>query len=174
MIKDFVMSEIKNETGQFLDDGEYVFACGLAFQRLTANERKNIRDKKKNIFLEIDTFQLLRIEMKSLMHEYSKEITSYCQEEQNLLRMVQQYVPKGNQLDKVMQEVLQEALRIPRVVNRYERQERYQRKVGLVSKTYKLNGKVVEDFANACKERGVALGPTLTELMIQFIQGNQP
>lgn len=170
MIKEFVKTEIKKPEGKFLDDGEYVYACGLAFQKLTAKERKNVMMKKRYLLSEIKTFLLLGVEMKSLMREYADELTRLSKEEQNLVRMVKEYTPKEETLDQVMMDVMQEALNQPQIVNRYERQERYQKKVGLVSKTYKLNGQVVEEFAAACKQRGVALGPTLTELMQNFIQ----
>jgi len=170
MIKDFVMSEIKKENGHLMDDGEYVYACGLLFQKLTSKERKDIVAAKKRIISGITTFLLLKVEMKSLMREYTKEIGRFSEEDSRLVRMVQEYQPKGESYDQVMQDVIEEALRQVVVVNKYERQERYQKKVGLVSKTYKLNGHVVEEFAQACKDRGVALGPTLTELMIRFIE----
>ena len=170
MIKDFVMSEIKKPEGSFLDDGEYVYACGLVFQKLTAKEKKSVTDKKRIILFDIKTFLLLSVEMKSLIREYVDDLTHFSKEDQNLIRMVEEYTPKGEMIDQVMMEVMQEAFNQPQVVKRYERQERYQQKVGLVSKTYKLNKKVVEDFAAACKQRGVALGPTLTELMLKFIE----
>lgn len=170
MIKEFVMAEIKKPEGCFLDDGEYVYACGLVFQKLIAKENKSVTVKKRLILFDIKTFLLLGVEMKSLIHEYSNEIALFSKEDQNLIRMVEGYTPKGEVLDQVMMEVMQEAFNQPQVVKRYERQERYQQKVGLVSKTYKLNKKVVEEFAAACKQRGVALGPTLTELMMNFIE----
>ena len=170
MIKDFVMSEIKKQDGRFMDDGEYVYACGLLFQKLTEKERKDIVSAKRGILSEIKTFLLLKVEMKSLMKEYTKEISRFSEEDTNLTRMIQEYQPKGESFDQVMQDVMEEALHQVVTVNKYERQERYQKKVGLVSKTYKLNGHVVDEFAQACKDRGVALGPTLTELMIRFIE----
>lgn len=170
MIKDFVMSEIKKPDGRFLDDGEYVYACGLMFQKVTAKERNSVMIRKRQILCEIKTFLLLSVEMRSLTHEYTKEIEKLSEEDRNLVRMIQEYHPKGESLDQVMLDVMQEALNQPIAVNRYERQERYQKKAGLVSKTYKLNGQVVDAFAKACNERGVALGPTLTELMLQFIE----
>lgn len=170
MIKDFVMSEMKKPDGRILDDGEYVFACGLVFQKMTAKEKSKIASVKRAILGEITTFLLLRVEMKSLMREYTNEIGRFNKEDRNLVRMLNEYQPKGEVFDEVMQDVLHEALNLPVKVNRYERQERYQQKVGLVSKTYKLNQQIVEEFASACKQRGVPLGPTLTGLMLQFIQ----
>lgn len=170
MIKDFVMSEIKEPTGHLLDDGEYVYACGLAFNRLTAKDRKNVADRKREILCEIRTFLLFSVEIKSLIQEYTNDMKQIADEDMHLYQMICEYQPKGETIDPVMEDVLQEALCQPIVVNRYERQDRYQKKVGLVSKTYKLNGQVVEAFANACKQRGVALGPTLTDLMLQFIR----
>lgn len=170
MIKNFVMSEMRKPDGQLLDDGEYVYACGLAFLRLTAKDRKKTAEQKKEILCEIKTFLLFSVEMKSLIQEYTNDRKQLLEEEKNLFRMICEYQPKGESFDQVMDDVLQEALCQPMVVNRYERQDRYQKKAGLVSKTYKLNGQVVDAFAVACKKRGVALGPTLTDLMLQFIR----
>ena len=170
MIKEFVMTEIKKPEGKFLDDGEYIYGCGLTFQKLTAKEKKSVMVKKRYILSDIKTFLLLGVEMKSLIREYADEIVGLTKEDQNLVRMVKEYTPKGEEIDQVMMDVMQEAFNQPQTVNRYERQERYQKKVGLVSKTYKLNGQVVEEFAAACKQRGVALGPTLTDLMLNFIK----
>lgn len=170
MIKDFVMSEIKKEDGCFLDDGEYVYACGLLFQKIIAKERKNVAERKKEILCEIKTFRLLSVEIQSLLREYTKEVHHLKDEDQNLIRMVTEYQPKSEAFDQVMLDVMHEALSQTFHVNKYERQERYQKKAGLVSKTYKLNGQIVEEFAEACKKLGLPQGPTLTELMIQFIE----
>ena len=173
MIKDFVMSEIKKADGRFLDDGEYVYACGIAFNKLTARERKASVVAKRQILLDITTFLLFSVEMKSLIKEYFDGNKVENAEDKNLYRMIMEYEPKGTVLDQVLQDTLQEGLNVCVTKNRYERQERYQKKVGLVSKTYKLNGEVVEQFAHACKERGVALGPTLTDLMLHFIEDSK-
>lgn len=170
MIKDFVMSEIKKPEGKFLDDGEYVYACGLAFVKLTAKEKKSILTRKRQILCDITTFLLFSVEMKSLIREYRNDRVIRSEEDKNLYQMICNYEPKGEVIDQVLHEVLQEGLEQKVVINRYERQERYHKKVGLVSKTYKLNGKVVEDFSKACKQRGVPLGSTLTELMLEYIK----
>mgnify|MGYP003262119255 CR=1 FL=1 len=47
--------------------------------------------------------------------------------------------------------------------------EKYQKKVGLVSKSYKLKKEVAEAFADACKKAGVSQAGKLTELMKGFI-----
>ena len=47
--------------------------------------------------------------------------------------------------------------------------EKYQKKVGLVSKSYKLKKEVAEAFADACKKAGVSQAGKLTELMKSFI-----
>lgn len=48
--------------------------------------------------------------------------------------------------------------------------EKYQKKVGLVSKSYKLKKEVAEAFADACKKAGVSQAGKLTELMKGFIE----
>lgn len=49
------------------------------------------------------------------------------------------------------------------------RVERYQKKVGYMSKTYKLKRDVVERFAAACDRAGASQASTMTQLMEQFI-----
>lgn len=46
---------------------------------------------------------------------------------------------------------------------------KYEAKVGLVSKSYKLKKEVVEAFANACEKRGVSQSGQLTAMMQAFI-----
>lgn len=48
-------------------------------------------------------------------------------------------------------------------------QERWQKKAGLVSKSYKLQSEVVEKFAEACKKSDISQARQLTELMKDFI-----
>lgn len=48
-------------------------------------------------------------------------------------------------------------------------QDRWDRKNGLVSKSYKVNKKVAEDYKSACEKVGVSMGVQLTKLMNDFI-----
>ena len=57
--------------------------------------------------------------------------------------------------------------KIKNVRNRADK--KYHEKIGLISKSYKLHEEVVNAFSDACKKRGVALGPTLENLMKEFI-----
>ncbi len=51
--------------------------------------------------------------------------------------------------------------------------KKYQEKVGLVSKSYKLRKEVVDDFKNACDENGISQAAQLTRLMIDYVnKGN--
>lgn len=47
--------------------------------------------------------------------------------------------------------------------------EKYAKKVGLVSKSYKLKKEVVETFAQACEENGESQATVLTRLMNEYI-----
>lgn len=47
--------------------------------------------------------------------------------------------------------------------------KKYHKKVGLVSKTYKLHENVVDEFAEACEKNETSLGSTLENLMKGFI-----
>lgn len=53
--------------------------------------------------------------------------------------------------------------------NKYESQQKWQEKNNLVSKTYKLNKIVVDQFKEACEKNGVTQASKLTELMQNFI-----
>ncbi len=51
-----------------------------------------------------------------------------------------------------------------------EATRKYEAKVGLISKTYKLKREVVEAFAKACNKAGVSQAGQLTKMMTDFIQ----
>lgn len=47
---------------------------------------------------------------------------------------------------------------------------KYEAKVGLISKSYKLKREVVEAFAEACNKAGVSQAGQLTKMMMEFIE----
>ncbi len=47
--------------------------------------------------------------------------------------------------------------------------EKYAKKVGLISKSYKLRQELVEAFARACAKKGVSAAGQLTVMMQAFI-----
>lgn len=49
--------------------------------------------------------------------------------------------------------------------------EKYQKKAGYISKSYKLKREVVEQFQQACEMRGVSQAGKIMEMMQQFIDG---
>lgn len=51
--------------------------------------------------------------------------------------------------------------------------EKYQKKVGFISKSYKLKKDIVESFAEACEAHGVSQSATITELMKNYIKGDK-
>ncbi|OUO80805.1 hypothetical protein B5F53_03635 [Blautia sp. An249] len=52
-------------------------------------------------------------------------------------------------------------------------QDKWDAKAGMISKTYKVNKKVAEEFQEACKKAGVAMGTQLTKMMKDFIEQNK-
>ena len=46
---------------------------------------------------------------------------------------------------------------------------KWDKKAGLISKTYKVSGKTAGLFQETCKRLDIPVGPTLTRLMEQFI-----
>ena len=53
------------------------------------------------------------------------------------------------------------------------RNERYQKKAGWISKSYKLKKEVVEAFAEACEREGVSQAGQLTKMMNEFIESTK-
>ncbi len=49
-------------------------------------------------------------------------------------------------------------------------QDRWNKKAGYVSKSYKLKQDVVEAFANACETAGVSQASQLTKMMMEFVE----
>ena len=47
--------------------------------------------------------------------------------------------------------------------------DKYAKKVGLISKSYKLKKELTEDFARACAKRNTSASAELTAFMEQFI-----
>lgn len=56
---------------------------------------------------------------------------------------------------------------------KYEPQERWQKKAGYVSKSYKLKKEVVDDFSAACVRAGMSQSAQLTLLMQRFIKDSE-
>lgn len=52
-------------------------------------------------------------------------------------------------------------------------QDKWDAKAGMISKTYKVNKKVAEEFRDACKKADVAMGTQLTKMMKDFIEQNK-
>lgn len=51
--------------------------------------------------------------------------------------------------------------------------EKYAAKAGLVSKSYKLKKKLVEEFAAACNKENVSQAAQLTKMMQEFIDSTK-
>ena len=49
-------------------------------------------------------------------------------------------------------------------------QDKWNAKVGLISKSYKLKKELVEEFAKACEEAGVSQASQLSKMMKQYIE----
>lgn len=50
---------------------------------------------------------------------------------------------------------------------------KYEAKIGMISKSYKLKREIVEQFADACKNAGVSQSSQLTDMMQEFISNIQ-
>lgn len=48
--------------------------------------------------------------------------------------------------------------------------QKYQEKIGMMSKAYKLSRKDVEEFASACDKAGISQAKQLTKMMREFIK----
>lgn len=49
-------------------------------------------------------------------------------------------------------------------------QDKWDEKAGVISKTYKVNKKVAEEFQAACKKSSIAMGTQLTKMMKEFVK----
>ena len=47
---------------------------------------------------------------------------------------------------------------------------KYQEKIGLIAKSYKIRKELAEQFAQACKERGEGQAATISRLMQEYIE----
>lgn len=47
--------------------------------------------------------------------------------------------------------------------------DKYQKKVGYISKSYKLKKELTEEFAEACEKAGTSAAKQLSEMMQKFI-----
>ena len=52
-------------------------------------------------------------------------------------------------------------------------QAKYQQKIGLIAKTYKLKKTLTEEFAEACQKAGVGQAAQLSKLMQEFIDSQK-
>lgn len=48
-------------------------------------------------------------------------------------------------------------------------QDKWDKKAGVVSKTYKVNEKTAAEFKEACAKAGISMGTQLTKMMDDFI-----
>ena len=52
-------------------------------------------------------------------------------------------------------------------------QDKWNKKAGLISKSYKLKKDLVEEFAMACEKAGVSQAGQLSKMMREFIDSNR-
>lgn len=57
--------------------------------------------------------------------------------------------------------------------NQSKATRKYEAKVGLISKTYKLRKKDVDEFKETCERLGVSQAGQLTKMMREFIEQNK-
>ncbi|MCR4600278.1 MAG: chemotaxis protein [Clostridia bacterium] len=50
---------------------------------------------------------------------------------------------------------------------------KYEEKIGMMSKTYKLKREIVEAFAETCTRMGTSQSAQLTRMMTEFIEKNK-
>ena len=169
LVQDFIVTEMKNNQGFFIEDMEYSYATGMVLKLLI--DRRKFTKKKAELFLERifhhKNMDLLKQEIDYLLKDMNLAV--YSPMEQNLIRMIVNYSPEHRDMESTWEEAIREGFLWVWKKNLYERQERYQEREGLISKSYKLNRQIVEDFAKACEKKKVRLGPQLMELMQEFI-----
>ncbi|MFV0362898.1 MAG: chemotaxis protein [Suipraeoptans sp.] len=50
--------------------------------------------------------------------------------------------------------------------------KKYQKKAGLINKSYKLKKTLTDDFRDACERAGVSQASQITKMMTEFIEKN--
>ena len=55
-------------------------------------------------------------------------------------------------------------------IENMRRQDRWNKKVGLISKSYKLRRELTEEFASACDVAGVSQAGQISKMMREFIE----
>ncbi len=53
------------------------------------------------------------------------------------------------------------------------RQDRWDAKAGVISRGYKVNKAVADEFKETCNRLGISMGPQLTKMMKEFIEANK-
>ncbi len=48
---------------------------------------------------------------------------------------------------------------------------KYQQKIGLIAKSYKIKKSLADNFASTCQEKGLGQAATISKLMQMFIDG---
>lgn len=56
------------------------------------------------------------------------------------------------------------------MADKYEAQRRYAERNGLISKSYKIDKSLAEDFRNACESQGVSQAGKIQELMQEWLK----
>lgn len=51
-----------------------------------------------------------------------------------------------------------------------EATQRYQKRIGLIPKTYKIKKDLADRFAEACRENEVGIAETLSRLMTEYVE----
>ena len=51
--------------------------------------------------------------------------------------------------------------------------DKYQQKIGLIAKSYKLKKELVDEFSETCDRLGVGKAATISRLMKEFIESNK-
>ena len=51
--------------------------------------------------------------------------------------------------------------------------EKYQQKIGLIAKSYKLKRTLTEEFAEACKKAGISQATQISKMMQEFIDSQK-
>lgn len=75
-------------------------------------------------------------------------------------------------LDQYMSEAAVEAYRLAEL-GRESSQDRWQKKVGLISKSYKLNKSLVEAFSEACEKADITQAKQLSKMMQDFVDAQR-
>lgn len=174
IMADEVVDRIKKSEGPIIrSDMEYFFCCGLVvkyiLERLPDSDKT--KSAKRSDFVKTLDSDMMKQKIENMVKkDYINRVKRHHSKADNLVAEVLGWEPE------VMRRSVNPDSFIHGIVfenawySNTEYIDTWQKENGMISKSYKLNSTVVDQFAEACKKANVSLTKKLTEIMTEFIE----